>query len=387
MSRMTDWDRIRHDFPVTEKCAYLMSAAMSPLPRPVWEAVRAGYETLFRDGDIHWPDDMDRYRAMCRRVARMLKAGPEDVAFAPNTSTAMALLGLSLKQNSPSPFNVISMEDEFPASTLGFEYLKIPMRYVRPVGARYPIRAILDLADDRTLAVVTSYVQYCTGFRQDLDTLGGELSRRGILFIVNATQAWPIYPVDVQAMHIDALAASLHKWGLTGHVGSLFYTSPAFRERFPPPMAGWLSVDPAGGDGIHIAKNAPFRLLSSAHRYEFGTFNLIPVLALDAALDYFESIGLEAVRARIGELADELIRGLEDLGIEVASPVARPEERSGIVSFSLGEKNAHYLKKFEEAGIYVSLRAGLVRVSINIFNNSADIRRLLDVVRAEQSRP
>jgi selenocysteine lyase/cysteine desulfurase len=378
---MIDWAKVRLDFPVTETCAYFMNAAMSPPPRQVYEAVTAGYERFYRDGDIHWPEDMDRYRAICARLARLINAGPDDITFAPNTSTAMGLLSLSFKQQAPAPFNVVSMHDEFPASTVGYEYLGIPMRYAKPEAGRYPVEAILKLTDDRTLAVVTSYVQYSTGFRQDLSALGRELSDRGIMLIVNATQGLPFYPVDVQAMHIDALTASLHKWGLTGHVGSLFYTSAAFRKRFSSPLAGWLSIACEDDEGIPTGKNEAFKLLGSAHRYEFGTFNLIPILGFGAALDYMECIGFENIRGRIRELTDHLIRGLRSLGVAIVSPVDLDSERSAIVSFTLGDKNAACFKKLEEAKVYVSLRAGFIRVSVNFFNNPLDIDRLLEILK------
>jgi len=378
---MIDWDRIRRDFPVTETCAYLMNAAMSPPPRQVYEAVTAGYERFYRDGDIHWPEDMDRYRALCARLGRLINAGPDDITFAANTSTAMGLLALTLKQQSQAPFNIVSVQDEFPASIVGFEYLGIPMRYAKPEAGRYPVEAILKLTDDKTLAVVTSYVQYCTGFRQDLPALGRELSTRGIMLIVNATQGLPFYPVDVRAMHIDALTASLHKWGMAGHVGSLFFTSAAFRERFAAPLAGWLSVACQEDEGIPTGKNEPFKLLPSAHRYEFGTFNLIPILGFGAALDYMESLGFENIRGRIRDLTDHLIRGLTSLGVTIVSPIDLDSERSAIVSFTLGQKNAACFKKLEAAKVYVSLRSGYIRVSVNFFNNLPDIDRLLGVLR------
>jgi len=378
---MIDWNEIRRDFPVTETCAYFMSAAMSPPPRPVYLAIQARYEGFLREGDVHWPEEMERYKSLCRRLAGLIGAGPDDIAFAPNTSTAMGIMALSFKAQAAGPFNVVSMKDEFPASTVAFEHLGIPMRYVEPVAARYPVQAVLDLVDDRTLAVVTSHVQYCTGFRQDLPTLGQKLCDRGILFIVNATQSLPIYPVDVETMHIDALTASLHKWGMTGHVGSLFYTSPAFRKRFPSPLAGWLSIASGEGEGIHVAKNEPFRLLDSAHRYEFGTFNLIPLLGFGTALDYMEAIGIENIRRRITELADYLLDGLRSLNIAVVSPIDKETERSAIVSMTLGDKNAAVLKKLEEARIFVSLRTGYIRVAVNFFNDRNEIDRLLGVLK------
>lgn len=378
---MTDWNKIRKDFPITEHSVYFQSAAMSPIPKPVFKALLKEYNKLHLKGDIGWMKDMKRFQLLCADLSEIMNTDPDNVTFVQNTSTAMSLIALSFKNQLQEPFNIVSMKDEFPASTIGFEYQKIEMRYVEPVKARYPIKSILELTDKQTLAVVTSQVQYSTGFHQDILTLGKELHKRGILLIVNSTQAFPYFPVDVKAAHIDALTASLHKWGLTGHIGTMFFTTQEFRERFPSPWAGWLSVDTEGQGPIHTAKNAPFRLHQSAHRYDFGTFNLQPLLVYKKALDYIKGIGIPNLQARIFDLTDYLIRGLKSLNVKIISPIKKKSERSAIISFTLGNKNEACIKKCSENRIYVSPRNGNIRVSVNIFNNFADIDLLLKVLK------
>jgi selenocysteine lyase/cysteine desulfurase len=378
---MPNWNKIREDFPITKDVVYFQSAAMSPIPTPVFEAIVENYRKIHRLGDSRWEKDLDQYRKLCGDIAALINTEKNNICFVQNTSTAMSLLALSIKNNSKMPFNVVSTEDEFPASTIGFEHLGISMRYVQPIGSRYSIDAILERTDDETAAVVTSYVQYATGFRQDLLPLGKALHDKGILFIVNATQAFPLYPLDIESMHIDALTCSLHKWGLTGHIGSLFFTSPDFRKNFPVPWIGWLSVD-AGEDIIHTAKNSPFQIHDSARQYEFGTQNLQTILAFQKALDYLKAIGFENIRARILDLTDHLILGLKKLGVKIVSPTDRPEERSPIISFSLGDKNEDCAKKLSDESIMVSLRAGCIRVAVNIFNDFEDIDKLLSVLDA-----
>jgi cysteine desulfurase/selenocysteine lyase len=378
---MTDWNKIRKDFPITEKSVYFQSAAMSPIPSPVYAALVENYRKIHQKGDILWTEDLAKYRKLCGDIASLINTETDNICFVQNTSTAMSLLALSIKDKRKTPYNVVSTEDEFPASTIGFEYLRIPMRYVPPKDSRFPIESILDRIDGETIAMVTSYVQYSTGFRQDLQTLGEALHDRGILFIVNATQAFPFYPLDIQAMHIDALTCSLHKWGMTGHIGSFFFTSHEFRKKFPAPWIGWLSVD-AGKDVIHTAKNAPLCVHDSARRYEFGTQNLQTILAFQVALDYLKAIGFENIRTRILELTDYLILGLKKLGVRVVSPTEKPQERSPIVSFSLGERNDECIERLTKESISVSPRAGNIRVSVNIFNNFEDIDKLLSVLHS-----
>jgi selenocysteine lyase/cysteine desulfurase len=378
---MPNWNKIREDFPITKDAVYFQSAAMSPIPTPVFDAIVQNYRKIHLQGDSRWDEDLDKYRKLCGNIAALINTQQNNICFVQNTSTAMSLLALSIKNKIETPFNVVSTEDEFPASSIGFEHLGISMRYAQPVNSRYPIDRIMEQTDDQTAAVVTSYVQYATGFRQDLQTLGKALHDKGILFIVNATQAFPFYPLDIESMHIDALTCSLHKWGMTGHIGSLFFTSPDFRNKFSIPWIGWLSVD-AGKGLIHTAKNSPFHIHDSARRYEFGTQNLQTILAFQVALDYLIAIGFENIRARILDLTDYLILGLKKQGVKIVSPTEKPAERSPIVSFNLEDKNVDCAKRLKKESIMVSLRAGYIRIAVNIFNDFEDIDKLLSVVRS-----
>lgn len=379
---MTDWKKIRSDFPITKNMIYFHSAAMSPSPTPVFDAIRKEYRKLHTQGDTHWTKDLKKFRKLCSELAGMIHTQGDDVTFVQNTSSAMSLLAMTFKNHIRKPFNIISMEDEFPASTIGYEYQGLDMRYVQPVEARYPIDNILKLSDRNTLAVVTSHVQYATGFRQDLKALGEELKKRGILFIVNATQSFPFFPINVRSMNIEVLSASVHKWGFTGHIGTLFYTSSLFRKKYPSPWAGWMSVAPEEGSFIHTAKNTPFRLHETAERYIIGTYNLQPLLAFQAAMDYLKTIGFQNIRTRVMELTDYLIRGLKKLEIKIISPVARKKERSAIVTFTLEDKNKQCIKTLAENKIFVGARGEGIRVSVNIFNNFEDIDCLLKVLKS-----
>lgn len=378
---MTDWNKIRSDFPITRKMIYFHSAAMSPSPKPVFNAIRKEYRKLHFQGDIHWTKDLKKFRTLCSGLAKMIHAKGEDVTFVPNTSSVMSLLALTFKNHIGKPFNIVSMEDEFPASTIGFEYQDLDMRYVQPLDARYPIESILRMTDRNTLAVVTSHVQYATGFRQDLKALGEELKNKGILFIVNATQSFPFFPTNVRSMNIDVLSASVHKWGFTGHIGTLFYTSSSFRKKYAAPWAGWMSVAPEKGSFIHTSKNTPFRLHDTAERYIIGTYNLQPLLAFQVAINYLNNIGFENIRTRIMELTDHLIKGLKKINIKIISPVARKKERSAIVTFTLGNKNKLCLKTLAQNKIFVGARGEGIRVAVNIFNNFEEIDCLLNVLK------
>jgi len=378
---MANWSEIRADFPVCREGAYFISAGMSPVPNPVLARIEEEYRRINRYGDIHWERDLELYRALCIRVAGHVGAGAGDMAVVMNTSTAMSIVAMSLARAHSGPFNLISMRDEFPSTTVPFEYQGVVMRYVESRDARYPVDAIMDLVDGETLGVVSSYVQYSTGFRQDLAKLGGALKERGLLFIVNATQGFPLYPIDVRTAGIDVMSASLHKWGFVGHAGAAFVTSPEFRRRYPPPMAGWLSVDTEGEGLIHEAKGEPFKLLESADRYLMGCVNFQAINPLAASWDYLDAIGFDRIRARIAEISDLLIAGLRELGLAIVSPLDSPSERSAIVSFSIQGDAEDACAFLAERGVYVSPRGGNLRAAVNLFNDEGDVARLAGALR------
>ena len=372
-----DINEIRSHFPVTKNCAYLQSAGMSPIPLPVLEKLIAGYTQIAEYGDLNWHKDMEKQYEMFDKIALMCGCNAEDIAFTDSNSLAMSFVAMALKK-SHERINVVSMEEEFPSNTVPFEYQGIKMRYVQPVEHRYPISDILAMCDGETKAVLTSHVQYCTGFRQDIAVLGKELKKRGILFIVNSTQGFPFFQLNMKEMNIDVLTSSVHKWGFCSHVGTLFMTSPSFREKYPTPVAGWLSVDVSKSDDfIHTAKNKPFTVWPTAKQFEFASSDLKGRLGLGYALDFLEQYGYENLNKYLFEISSYLIESLKKLPVKIISPVGKPEERSAIVSFSLEKGDNQKLTSYlEEKKVFVAMRNGYIRASVNIFTNKADVDRL-----------
>ena len=375
-----NWEKIRNDFPVTNNAIYFQSAGMSPIPNQVLDVIINAFTRLNQFGDIHFMEDLIETGKLNKILATMLNTDAENINILPNNSFAMSLLALSFKENIKTPFNIVSMFDEFPSNTVPFEYKGITMKYVEAKNSRFPIENIMSKVDKNTLAVVTSYVQFCTGFRQDIETLGKELKKRNVLFVVNATQGFPLFPVDVKKCNIDVLTCSVHKWGFSGHTGTIFYTSPEFRQRFDSPIAGWLSVD-TNNELIHTGKNVPFSLHGSARRYYTGTYNLQTLIGFKAAIEYLNNIGFENIRIRLFVLGDYLINTLKKAKIQIVSPVNNYEERSAIISINIGaELNAKALSYLESKNIFTSFRFGMLRISFNIFNNFEDINKLIEAL-------
>ena len=376
------WENVREEFPVTNNLAYFNSAGMSPIPIKVLETITKSYENLCQYGDKHFMAELQRVEFLKERLARMIHTSSQNICFASNTSTAFTFLGAALKRGMPFEFNLVSLYDEFPSTNIPFEFQGIPVKFVKPVNGSYSIESIANEVDDKTMGVVVSHVQYATGFRLDLKKLGDLLAEMDLLFIVNATQSFPFYPIHVQEMQIDALSVSFHKWGLSGINGSLFFTSEGFRESYPNPMAGWLGVHPPSNDFIPTQKEQLFEQLEDAGQYNFGTSNIQTLAGLDTAMSFMEEIGLEKILDRVHWLRDYLIRSLKELPVEIVTPMENPENMSPIVLIRLQEGDSHSAVSFlQKHNISTSVRAGGIRIACNFFNNRKDIDQLINTLQ------
>lgn len=376
---MTNWEQIRKDFPVCNNLAYFQNAGMSPIPTPVFEAITQAWDKIHHYGDIDWMGDMQKVEQMKAHLSGLIHSTADNLSFVHNSSLALNLVALAMKQKFQQGFNIVTMEHEFPSSNVPFASQGIEVRYVKAREARFLLSDIEACMDSNTKAIVTSWVQYATGFRQNLEALGQLAKEKGVLFIVNATQGLPMFQMDVNRMHIDVMTASLHKWGCCGHVGAAFYTSPDYRRNFPAPLSGWLSVLPPDNDFIPTQKNVPFVQYSGAAQYNLGTTNFQNLLGLKASLEYMERIGFENIRNRIMELSSELISKLKTLPLTIISPIENENERSGILSVSLHKDfNAQAVQFLEQHKISTSLRMGNIRIAPSFFNNQDDIHVLIE---------
>jgi cysteine desulfurase/selenocysteine lyase len=170
-------------------------------------------------GDNLWDEWLERKEKVRDQLANFIGANRGEVGFTTNTSSGMNIVAEMVQGKGA----VLLMQDEFPSSSIPFLHRNIPVSFVPSEHGKYSVEHIETYVTPQTKVLVTSYVQYCTGFRQDLELLGKWCRERDILFIVNATQAMGVFPIDVQAMNIDFLVFTGLKWTLAGYgIGGIY---------------------------------------------------------------------------------------------------------------------------------------------------------------------
>lgn len=358
------WARWRKDFPVVKRWTYLDHASAGPLPKPVYESVQKNYWDAVHYGDVRWSVWNAERQAAREKLARFIGAEPEEVAFVHSTSEAMNLVA-DLLQNEGG---VIASSLEFPSSTVPWLHRGIPVNFLEPRGGVASVESFRNAFDVRSKILVSSFVQYGNGFRQDLEALGAAKGDRYL--VVNATQGFGALPIDVRRWKADFLCAASYKWFLAGYGGGLLYVNRKWLAKFKPSFAGWRSrVKEENFDNRDTA------MRPAASRAELGSPGFPVIFVMSAAADYLQKIGLEVIEARILELTDYAIERLRGLGLEISSPLER-KYRSGIVVFKAPDP-PRLASALVKKRIFVSPRGEGVRVAPHFYNSFGDIDRLV----------
>jgi selenocysteine lyase/cysteine desulfurase len=376
-----DWAAVRAEFPAAMRYTYLNAAGAPPVSRRAASEATRFYREMLEAGDLPWPAWLEQVEAVRRRVAALLGSDAGEVAFTVSTSHAFTLLAPLLGP----PAHVVTMRDEFPSSTLPWLQLGWELTFVEsgPEGA-IALDDIERAMTPATRAVVTSSVMYATGFRQDLRTLGARCRRRGVRLIVDATQSVGVAPIDVRADGIDALAFSGYKWTAAGYGVGALYVSRELLRGSRSPVAGWWSArDP------EAVINDRLDLKDSAAVFEVGCPHFAGIFALGGSLELLAELGQPAVEARVGELTEYLHERVSAAGFTIASPRDRAR-RAGITILRV-DGAAAWVDALARAGIIVSPRGAGIRVALHVFNNEADVDRLVEALsqlrRAETPQP
>ena len=368
-----DWTRIRDEFPVTQKYAYMDHAAVCPLARRTADTMRAFVRESEENGYVNgaqWDRRTEEVRAL---GAQLIGAEASEIAFVKNTTEGLCHVASGIRWRDGD--NVVITNVEFPANVypwLNVEKLGVEVRRVEEVDGRIPFDAIEAAVDSRTRVVSISFVEFLSGFRNDVARIGQLCAERGALFSLDAIQGLGALRLNVRDAGVHFLSADGHKWLLAAEGAGVFFCDQNVLDQLDVAEAGWMAVVDRSN---YIDYN--FTLKDDATRFECGSLNTLGIYGLGATLDLLLELGIDQVEERIIALTDHLCEGLLSANCSVLSSRA-PGEKSGIVTFIPGNGNPKALhRRLRDAGVICSLRNGKIRVSPHCYNDFGDIDRLL----------
>jgi cysteine desulfurase / selenocysteine lyase len=363
--------------PVTRRWAYFDHAAVAPISARAQEALIDWSTDFAENGLAHYRRWSGRVDEVRRLFGQLLGADPLDIAFVKNTSEGIGIVAEGLDWQAGD--NVVTAEEEYPANLypwLNLAHRGVEVRRVASREGRLEVDDLRSAIDSRTRLLTISFVEYASGFRNDLDAIGEMCKQRGVLFFVDAIQGLGVLPLDVSKTPIDFLAADGHKWLLGPEGAGIFYIRRELVEKLHAVGVGWHSVV-----GAWDFSTIDLRLKPHAGRWESGSLNMAGIAALGASLELLLEVGVDELAAKILELTDHLCLQVERTGWRVFSS-RQEKERSGIVSLIApeGRSPASAVKHLRGQGVVLNHRAGRLRVSPHAYNTADEVDHLLSLL-------
>ena len=365
-----DWEAIRKLFPAVDRYTYLNTASGGVMSAYAAKAARRYYDEAHTQADVLWDTWLDRAEQVRRQTARFLNADPEEIAFLPNAS-----LGLNLAAHLfEGQGAVLTTEDEFPSDTLPWLQRGYGVHFIPTCAdGSVTLETIAEAIDAESRYLVTSAVQYRTGFRIDLTALGRLCRSHGLAFIVDATQGVGVFPLDVRQQQIDVLVFSGYKWATAGYGIAVLFIRKEHLQGRALPMVGWRSArDP------YVLHNDQLDLAAHTTALELGHPLFPGIFALGGALRLFEEIGRNRIEKRVRTLTAYLHEQLDAHNIALLS-TRNPAHQSGITMLGV-EEPQRVVDALKAQDIFVAARGQGIRVSLHCYNNHADIDRLIEAL-------
>src|SRR5215469_10446811 len=312
-------------FPLTQRCVFMNHAGVAPMSDRGRAAIDSLLERLtyrqYEDGLAE--AEADRLRGA---LARLLCVDAETIGLVRGTAHGLSLLAQGLDWREGD--NVVGARGEYPANVYPWMALRdrgVEFRMAEPVDGRITPDAVLGLVDDRTRVVALSHVEFWNGYRVDLETIGCELDRRGVLFAVDAIQSVGALCLNLSTLPVDFLAAGAQKW-LLGPQGIGFcYCRPELLHRLRPVLVGTGTVKRYNEYFVY-----DFDLCETARRFEESSISVLDMAAFQAAVDLMLEVGPKVIEEQVLGLSRRLAEGLSERGYDVVEPwPRRPRESRG----------------------------------------------------------
>jgi cysteine desulfurase / selenocysteine lyase len=372
----------RAEFPwaVDGETIYLNNASTGPLPERTvrvldeWNRLRANPERISHDLQFA---TLARGREL---IARLIGADAGEIALATNTSFGINLAAFSLPLRAGDV--VVSPDREFPANVYpwmqlakrrGIEYRRVAC----PDGVLDSGTLARVLDDARVRVVTVSWVQFASGARVDLATLGAMCRERGVYFVVDAIQGLGPLTIDLQTTPVDIFACGAQKWLLSPWGAAFVYVRRPLIDQLEPHDVSWLAVRSA--DDFSRLTDYELAWRSDARRFEFITLPYQDVAGMNESLELLHELGPPAVAEHASRLADEIIdwaAGRDDVRLVTPRDGSR---HAAIVSLQPADA-ARASARLTRDGITHSLREGAIRLSPHCYNTSAEVRQALSVM-------
>jgi kynureninase len=315
---------IRDLFTLPDGVIYLDGNSLGALPKHVPERMREVVEEQWgvdriRSWNVHRWIDLP-YR-VGDRIGALIGAEPGSVVAADTTSINVYKAVDAARRLRPYRRAIVTDTSNFPTDVYVMRGIAdasgLELKLVDP-------SAVLESINETVAVVALTEVDYRTGRRHDMAAITAAAHDAGAVVVWDLAHSVGAFPVGVADAGADFAVGCGYKY-LNGGPGApaFIYVAPRHQSSFRNPITGWF------GHAAPFEFSLEFVPAEGIARARVGTPHVLGLVALDAALDVFDGLGLDVVRAKSLALTDLFMDLVEEWAgdIEVATP--KEHERRG----------------------------------------------------------
>lgn len=401
-------EAIRADFPILhrtvaggEPLVYLDSGATSQRPTQVLQAeydfATTSYGAVHRGAHTLAGEATDAYEAAREKLAGFVGVPTDGLVWLRNATEGLNVLSYALTDQRAGQYalgpgdEILVTELEHHANLVPWQQAALrsgaTLRWIPLTDAgRLDLSGLDQLITERTKVVALAHASNVLGTVTPVAELAARARAVGALTLLDACQSVPHLPVDLGALGVDAAVFSGHKMlGPTG-IGCLA-ARPDLLAALPPVLTGGSMVERV------TMEATTFR--EPPARFEAGTQPVAQAVALAAAVDYLEAVGMDRIAAREHQLAQLMLDGLATVeGVRVIGP-AEATDRTATVAFEVEGVHPHDVGQvLDAAGVAVRVghhcaqpvhrRYGVnasSRASAYLYTTDAEVERFVEALR------
>ena len=368
----------------TFNTTYLNCASQHPVSIGARAAVNRYLDYKSFSTDSHY-SIFDTYMDVLAKYAQLINADKDEVAYVQSTTVGENLVIKALDLQAAGG-RVVTDELHYVGSLPTYAQLADSGTDVVTLRASNDGRISLEqferAIDDNTRLVAVSLVSMVNGFKHDLTELCQMAHARGALVYADAVHAVGAIPFDVRASGVDFCSSASYKW-LMGEQGLGFlYARKDRLQALRRPWFGHYQLRKRIDLGFPNPDNSDL-VTDYAHQegalgyFAMGSQANIVAALLEHSLDYLLAVGVDRIQAYRQPLIDRLQEALPRLGYASITP---RNTGTPLVSFRHRTDRGATRDRLRSAGITATVAPHHLRVSPSVFNDTADIEKLIDAL-------
>ncbi|MCH4177524.1 MAG: cysteine desulfurase [Streptococcaceae bacterium] len=399
---MTITDQIRDDFPILfqevndEPLVYLDNAATTQKPKQVIDALVNYYENdnanVHRGVHTLAERATHAYEAAREKVRRFINASStKEVLLTRGTTTGLNWVaqsyGSTLKVGDEIVISIMEHHSNIVPWQQVAKKTGATLKYIYLKDGKLDLEQAYEVITENTKILAITQSSNVLGTTNPIKELAAYVHQKGGIIVVDGAQSTPHTKVDVQEMDADFFAFSGHKLcGPTG-IGVLYGKESILKTISPVEF---------GGEMIDFVHQFESTWTDLPWKFEAGTPNIADAIALGAAIDYLEDLGIENIHQHEQELVNYVLPKLQAIeGLEIYGP-KEPSAHTAVIAFNLDSIHPHDVATaLDMEG--VAVRAGhhcaqplieylgipaTARASFYFYNTKADCDKLIEAILA-----